>query len=244
MLCNTAFERLRYEVVGILREPFLASIERRAKAYLEAQGVLSLLRQNDPTEIKAVYRDLAYLHRAVRRNKPKAVVEFGVGLSTLVFVHALHMNRTEKPEREAGRLYTLDTSDRWLENTRNKLPEELKDLVELSHSEARLTTVNGELCHLFDMLPNIVPDMIYLDGPDPATIVGEVHGLTYLVERGETRRVMSADILLYEAGLKIGAMIIVDNRKMNTRFLRRNLKRKWKFTANKVEGRFTFVLVD
>lgn len=244
MLCKTVFERLRYEIVGALRKPLVASIERRAKTYLDAHGVLSLLRQGDPNEIKAVYRDLAYLHRMVRRRKPQTVVEFGVGLSTLVFAHALQMNRAERPGRGAGRIYSLDTSDRWLDNTREKLPETLRDLVDLRHSDARLTVVNGELCHQFDNLPNVVPDLIYLDGPDPATVVGAVHGLDYLVERGEPRRAMSADVLLYEAGLKVGAAIVVDNRKMNTRFLRRNLRRNWRFSANKAEERFTFVLAD
>ena len=244
MLTRSVFERLRYEVSGLVRRPFLAAHERKAKAYLEAEGVLALLRQGDASEIKAVFGDLAYLHRTVRRIRPTTVVEFGVGMSTLVFAHALHKNRTERPGATEGRLYTVDTSDYWLDNTRNKLPEDLRGLVNLTHTEAHLTTVNDELCHCYETLPNVVPDLIYVDGPDPATVKGEIRGLTYEVARGEPRRAMSADVLMYESGLKIGSMIVVDNRKMNTRFLRRNLKRKWQFRANKAEGRFTFVLVD
>lgn len=244
MLTRTLFERLRYEAAGLVRKRSLKARERRAKAYLDEVGVLSLLQQNDPDEIRAVHVDLAYLHHMVRRMKPQTIVEFGVGLSTLVLAHALEANATDDPAREPGKLHTVDSSEYWLGNTRSKLPEHLQALIELHHSEARLTTVNGELCHRFDRLPDVVPDLIYLDGPDPATVQGEVHGLTYQVARGEPRRAMSADILLYEPGLKIGATVVVDNRKMNTRFLRRNLKRKWRFLADKAEGRFTFVLVD
>ena len=200
--------------------------------------------KKDPSELKAVYGDLAYLHKTVRRNRPQTIVEFGVGLSTLVFAHALLANRDEQRNGEPGKLYTVDTSQYWLENTRQKLSDEANELVELRYSEARLTVINGELCHLFDKLPNVVPDLIYLDGPDPSTVNGEINGLMHVVERGEPRRAMSADILLYEAGLKVGATIIVDNRKMNTRFLRRNLRRRWRFSGNRTDGRFTFVLAD
>lgn len=244
MLCKNVFERLRYELAGLLRKPFVTSANARAEAYLVSEGVLPILQQKDPNELKAVYGDLAYLHKSVRRMKPKTVVEFGVGLSTLVFTHALQANLDDQPEDEPGRLYTVDTSQYWLDNTRQKLTDSANALVELRFSEARLTTVNGELCHVFDQLPNVVPDLIYVDGPDPATVVGEVNGLTHTVERGEPRRAMSADVLLYEAGLKVGARIIVDNRKMNTRFLRRNLRRRWKFSGNKTDGRFTFALMD
>ncbi len=244
MLTRNPIERLRYELMGKVRTLFLGGHERRCKAYLEAEGVLALLSENDPNEIKAVFRDLAYLHRAARRQKPRTILEFGVGLSTLVFAHALNANNEEQPDREPSKLHTLDSSEYWLENTRAKLPEPLQGLIELHHSDARLTTVNNELCHMFDSLPNVVPDLIYLDGPDPSTVLGEVHGLTHNVPRGQQRWSIAADILLYEASLKIGATIVVDNRKMNTRFLRRNLKRKWRFHPNKAEGRFTFVLAD
>ena len=80
MLTRSVFERLRYEVSGLARRPFLAAHERKAKAYLEAEGVLALLRQGDASEIKAVFGDLAYLHRTVRRIRPTTVVEFGVGI--------------------------------------------------------------------------------------------------------------------------------------------------------------------
>ncbi|MGI9412497.1 MAG: class I SAM-dependent methyltransferase [Hyphomicrobiales bacterium] len=244
MLCRTALERVRYEVMGRLRKPLAASNGRRAEAYLEGQGALALLRRGDAGEHRAVLADLAYLHRTVRRKKPKTIVEFGVGFSTLVMAHALHLNRAGRANGEDARLYTVDTSHHWIDNTRGKLPDAFKDIVELRHSEARLTVVNNELCHRFEVLPNVVPDLIYLDGPDPSTVAGDVCGLTHAVEQGEPRRAMSADVLLYESGLKVGAAIIVDNRRMNTRCLRRNLKRNWRFRANKAEGRFTFVLVD
>ncbi len=244
MLCKNILERVFYELHGIVRAPLMGTIDRTSKAYLDGCGVTQLLSQGDPDEIEPVYRDLAYLHRLVRQRKPMTIVEFGVGLSTITLAHALEKNALENGERKSARLHTLDTSEHWLNNTRDKLPGQLAEFVELHSSTARLSVINGELCHLFDELPNVVPDLIYLDGPDPSIVEGRINGLTNTVERGEPRRAMSADPLLYEAGLKIGATIVVDNRRMNTRFLRRNLKRRWRFQANKAEGRYTFTLRD
>ena len=73
---------------------------------------------------------------------------------------------------------------------------------------------------------------------------GKIKGLKFPLQGHDHREVVSADVLLYESTLRIGAMLVVDGREWNTRFLRRNLKRRWKFYPNRAARRYTFVLAD
>ena len=73
-------------------------------------------------------------------------------------------------------------------------------------------------------LPNICPDLIYLDGPDQFSPAGDVRGVN---TRNPDRLPMSADILAIENFLLPGTLIVVDGRTANSRFLKANLQRNW-----------------
>ena len=96
------------------------------------------------------------------------------------------------------------------------------------------------LCSVYKNLPNITPDLIYLDGPDPDAVKSKIFNLNY----ENTNNPVSADILLYEYRLKPGAIIVVDGRPNNVVFLKNHLKRKYKFEFQRLYSRSILVLIE
>src|SRR3546814_663117 len=142
----------------------------RARRYLSKVGLIALLKSRDPKEIPSDFLDLANLHRAVRKRRPKIILEFGTGFSTVVLAHAIG---------PGGRLYNVDANEHWIANTMAKMPAQLTDRIEFRHSPVHVGLHNGELCHFYDQLPDIVPDFIYLDGPGRTDIDGQIRGITF-----------------------------------------------------------------
>ncbi len=193
--------------------------DEAARTYLEEEGVLPLLLSGSAQEIPPVVRDLALLHRVVERKKPKVVLEFGIGFSTVVIAHALSA-RQKGSTTELPKLVCVDTSPEWIENARKKIPENLLPLVEIVHSDAEVLEINGQFCHAFKELPNIRPDLIYLDGPDPRAVQGTLRGLSFTMDDGTTRPPISADMLFYESTLRRGSIVVIDGRFSNVWFLK------------------------
>ena len=211
------------------------------EAYWETSGLRALFGglPADPAALLPDVNDLVRLHRLVRDRPCVTVLEFGIGCSTIALAHALQQTEQEHGEllrQRLGRntqlfqLFSVDANERWIEHTRQRLPAGLAERVHLVHSGVSATTFGGRLCHTYDRLPDVVPDLIYLDGPDPADVQGTIGGLGFSAPE---RTVMSADILVMEPTLLPGTVIVVDGRENNVRFLTRNLQRPISIT---VEG--------
>lgn len=191
-------------------------------------------RRGDPAQpppLKPQTEDLVRLHQFIRQRKCQTVLEFGVGCSTAVIADALAKNEAEyrdtanRPRlrnRNAFRLFSVDTSRHWIAVAQARLPSTLRGRVEFTYSPAVAGTFNGRLCHYYTKLPNVVPDFIYLDGPSPSDVTGQVNGMDFSVDE---RTVIAADILLMESTLLPGTFILVDGRVNNARFLRYNFQR-------------------
>ncbi|HJQ55511.1 MAG TPA: hypothetical protein VJ890_01305 [Vineibacter sp.] len=228
--------------------------ERRAHDYLERVGVLPMLRAGNAGEIPPVLYDLHNLHRLVRSRRPRTILEFGVGFSTIVLAHALDMNLRERPDagrrKEKGAappppgVWSIDANAGWIENARGKVPHSLRGLVTLHHSDVRAVELAGQLCHRYTRLPNIVPDFVYLDGPDPADVKGEIEGLAFTLEHGGPRQVAAADIVLMEPSLRRGFFLVLDARYTNMHFLRHNLRRRYRIRVDRVNRLSTFELLE
>lgn len=219
----------------------------RAERYLRAVGLADLFALGDPGAIPPNPTDLAFLHRTVRGLRPATILEFGSGNSTVAMAHALEQNLRESAaagHSSRGIVYSIEASTIWMDNTRAKLPLQLQHFAVLRAGRPEATLWNGELCHLFPELPDIVPDLIFVDGPGPAEIDGACHGLSFQPEAGGRRGPVAADPLLYENALRPGAMIVVDGRIANTRFLQRNLKRRYRFQRDIQPGLHAFTLID
>ena len=88
-----------------------------------------------------------------------------------------------------------------------------------------MTTFGDRIATEYEVLPNVCPDLIYLDGPSQSSAVGEVNGIS---TRHPDRLPMSCDILKIEHFLLPGTLIVVDGRTANARFLKANLQREWR----------------
>jgi hypothetical protein len=113
--------------------------------------------------------------------------------------------------------------------------------VNFHYSEIKISTFNGRICHFYDNLPDIVPDFIYLDGPNPKDVKGNVNGMTFQCDE---RTVMAADLLLMESILLPGTFIIVDGRTNNARFLKNNFQRNFEMSWDKDDDVTSFELKE
>lgn len=213
--------------------------EEKAERYLEKLGVSRYLTQGYPGE-NPMHRnkayDLANLHRIVRELRPRIVIEFGCGFSTLAIAHALRMNSGKNGKD--GRLYVVEAVEKWASNVRGKLSD-LSEWVEIRVSEPRVLLVDGQVCHVFANLPNVRPDFIYLDGPDPKDVTGNINGLTI----SGCTFVCSADPCLYEWSFYPGFQMLVDGRFSNVEFLKRNLKRDYRIKSSALHNNTLFELI-
>lgn len=208
----------------------------RALSYLQAEGLLEIIEaklKEDTSRIAPDPRDLARLHAALRARKAFTALEFGVGFSTVVIADALYKNRQDwqaLPERPKIRsetifqLHSVDASVAWIGPTEAMLPDHLKGIVFFHHSRCVAGTFQDRACHFYEQLPNVVPDFIYLDGPDPADVQGDVGGLAW---SNPDRVVMAGDILRMEPVLLPGTLLVIDGRTSNARFLESYLYRNW-----------------
>jgi len=224
--------------------------------YFEESGLKSYLdifsRENDP-EQKVMYdiEDLVHIHKLVRKRKPFTTLEFGVGFSTVTICHALKLNKTEfdklttKPKLRNSKLfqhYVVDSDKFWLKNTKLNFPNELKEFVNFNFSKVYIKTINDfQICSLYEKIPDIVPEFIYLDGPNPKDVEGDINGLSF---KCNERTVTSADLLLMESTLIPGAYILIDGRTNNARFLKNNFKRNFKYSEERHRDISTFELIE
>jgi hypothetical protein len=206
-----------------------------AVAYLSEQGLLELVEagSSDPKRFAPDYRDLARLHRVIRQRKVFSILEFGLGYSTLVMADALSKNRldwdrlAEKPRirnTSLFDLYSVDTSESWIRRTEAMLPDKLRPIIHICHSQAVAGTFHDRACHYYEHVPNIVPDLVYLDGPDPTDVGGSIRGLAWT---NSNRVVMAADILSIEPLLLPGTLVVADGRVANVRFITSHFYRNW-----------------
>jgi hypothetical protein len=127
--------------------------------------------------------------------------------------------------RHLFRLFSVDTSADWLASLQERFDADCFENVTFHQSRCEVALWNGRLCHLYASLPDVVPEFVYLDGPDPADVEGDFHGLTF--SDCPERTVMAADLLVMEPTLLPGCTVLVDGRTNNARFLERNLRRPW-----------------
>ena len=186
-----------------------------------------------------VIEDLARLHRLIRKRKAFTVLEFGSGLSTIVMADALSKNKAdflglqEKPvlrNRFMFQIFSVESDKKWIEYSQSNFPNHLLEHVNFHYSEIKIDTFNGRICHFYDNLPDVVPDFIYLDGPNPKDVKGSVNGITFQCDE---RTVMAADLLLMESILLPGTFILVDGRTNNARFLKNNFQRNFEMSWDK-----------
>lgn len=226
----------------------MAKQDKFTTEFLENKEILELLQNTSAAEIPSCMEDLRFLYNTVRTRKPYHILEFGSGFSTIVMAYACAKNWERyleicknSPRVSSPKITSVETIEKWKNNTSSKLrTSKLDDFATVCISSVHISEYNGEICHFYDTLPNIVPDMIYLDGPDPKSVEGAINGLTFTGDAPRT--VMSGDPLKYESTLLPGFFMVIDGRTNNARFLQRNLKRNYKIQWLKERDVTTFEL--
>ncbi len=221
---------------------FLDYIEKRAKNFFIKNDFVKYFKKNDPNEIAPEWTDLKFMYELVRKRKPICVVEFGSGASTIAIGLALKEN--ELKDKIVGRLFSVDGNKKWIENTKKKIDKDLKEYIQFHFSKAVISTYNGHIVSLHESLPNVSPNLIYLDGPSPLDVSGNINGLSFQSKPikkdddandgnfydycNNSRRIVAADPLLYESTAPADFFILIDRRYTNANFLEKNLKYKYK----------------
>jgi hypothetical protein len=213
------------------------------------KGLYQSVDQNNQIPLSPEFDDLTRLHFITRNRRVTTVMEFGLGKSSSVFADALRLNKENYNEfvvnnlRRAHpfELYSIDNSEKWINSCKTEMPAGLKQFVTFHFSEVEMTTFNDRACTMYQILPNICPDLIYLDGPEQFNVLGNIRGIsTNTVDRLP----MAADILLIEPFLLPGTLIIVDGRTANARFLLNNLQRNWEYCHLEEEDIHAFELIE
>lgn len=209
------------------------------------------LKVNDLKKIKP-YKpeliDLYNLYQLIVKNKRITSLEFGCGWSSLIIALALRENKKKYSAQvknlrrnNAFQNYVVDNEKKYLKISKNRIknfdPTLLKDNFFL-FSRAQLVKNNFRYVTEFKKIPNINPDFIYLDGPDQFKIISKnkfnINHKDYAP--------MSADILKIEFFLNPGTIILIDGRGLNANFLRKYLKRKWRYKYYKFSDQHVFIL--
>jgi len=225
--------------------------EEDAYKVLEEAGIIKFLKLGCGEELSPKWDDLARLYNLIRERKPFQVLEFGSGFSTIVMAFALKQNWEDYSgltSNHAGMKFeqpfmvSVESSEKWMENTRFKIIKAgLESFSKIAFSRVSIAEHQGQVCHFYKELPDIVPDFVYLDGPDPLTVEGSINGLSF---QNPKRTVMAGDILKYESTLLPGFFMIVDGRTNNARFLKRMLKRSYKIQYHPAADVTTFELAE
>lgn len=201
------------------------AINRWAEGQLRRRGCLEFLEHWPAHALRPVYIDLWLLYRAVRRRQPQVILEFGSGCSTVVLAQALWNNSRLSPG-PGGRLYAVETDPVWAKVTHRALPERLRAVCEVWDSPLAEVEWDGTPSFRHARLPEVAPDFIYLDGP----------ALT-------PERQVAVDILDLESQFPRGLHVVVDGRWQNATFLRRHLRRRYRFRNEWWFKRRTFTLI-
>ena len=221
---------------SVIKKKFIPIYERKAIDFFKSKDIYKYFVSGNKDEYKPELIDLKNIFELITYRKPKCVLEFGVGFSTICITLALKEN---EKNGFFGHLYTVDADKFWIKNTENKFPSDLKKYVTFHYSPCSVSTVNHQLVSTFDILPNISPNFIYLDGPNTESVRGKIRGLSFgekipdprsdrMIKTREgnmlNRRIVASDILLYESSSPSDFFVLVDRRYVNTNFLINNLK--------------------
>ena len=177
--------------------------------------------------------DLTRLHYLVTSRKVTTILEFGLGKSSTVFADALMKNKANYKDEvlklrrsNPFEIHCIENNLGWIENTKTDIQSKIPDadIVKLHYCPLEVSDFNGRMCTYYHNIPNISPDLIYLDGPDQFSAGGSLRGMG---TNHPDRMPMSADILSIEHFLCPGTLIVTDGRTANARFLKCNLQRNW-----------------
>jgi hypothetical protein len=195
---------------------------------LRRRGLLDAFADRPAEAFKPDTADLWYLYTLVRRRRPMCVLEFGSGCSTVVIAAALRDNH-RAAGGPAGRIISVEGQQNWADLTDRTISPELRPYAQVVYAPAVECDVAGTPGFRYDpsAFPAVVPDLIYLDGP----------------ELTPTRKV-TANPLDLEPLLRPGCVVVVDGRLDAQAFLKKHFARRWRHRVNGLLVNAEFHLLD
>lgn len=206
---------------------FRRSHQRWSRHQLKRRGYLDLFSTRPAHACPPNYSDLWFLYRVVRQRKPRCILEFGSGCSTVVMAQALSENVGKSPGENHGRIYSVDADPYWTRVTTDSIPDHLREICAISYGPLLEVDHLGTPAFRHAQVPDVTPDLLYLDGP----------ALT-------PEREVAIDVLDLEPKFLPGFCMIVDGRKANREFLLRHLKRRYSYKYRRQFRNAIFELVS
>ena len=215
--------------------------EKIAENFFKKKNLNSLLKKKYKDVYPPNLKDLYYIYNVILKFKRTNALEFGCGFSTLIISKALKENKNKYQNinfKNLGLNNTfqhsiVDDQKKYIEITKKrnlKYFQSKKINENFYYSKNKMTTFNNQICSEYQKLPNMIPDFIYLDGPDLDKIIGNINGIN--ITKNSNFTPMACDILKIENLLLPGTLIMIDGRGLNASFLKHNLRRNWVFYYN------------
>jgi hypothetical protein len=191
---------------------------------------------------------LNFLKNLILKKKRLRVLEFGTGISTLIIAKSLSLNKSKfynkiKDFREENFIsYSIDNNKKFLNISKKNINNlKLNKICKFLFVNLQMEIYNGIISSSCNILPNINPDLIILDGPDQKLIKGKSNNINF---KDKSFTPIQNDILKMEAFLIPGTIILIDGRTNNAHYFRKKLYRKWSYRHIKLLDQHIFELKD
>ena len=144
----------------------VAARNRRAEAALNRiakvwNAIQEYAAKSDVTG--ASMSDYLTLYEQVRARKPREILEFGTGVSTIVLAHAALANAAEGAP--AARVTSMEEDAGWTAKAKSLLPADVAGLVEILHSPKVDGTYKIFRGVQYQSIPERPYDFVFSDGP-------------------------------------------------------------------------------
>ena len=230
----------------------LDDLLQRLDEDMKAAAVDSHLHGVDPEDdipFAPEWDDLCRLHFLALSRRALNVMEFGSGFSTAVLASAMAILRDEFGDwatenlrvAEPFTVYSIEEDQRFADITKRRIGRGLRPFAKIFTSSISMAEHDLRPCTLYDNLPNVSPDLIYLDGPSQFATNEIKRGFSFA---DPCRMPMAADLLAYEFFYEPGTFVLVDGRTANTEFLRAYFKRNWVHSHDPAADIHTLELVE
>ena len=188
------------------------------------------VKKNEKKPLVYELPDLCRLHWLVLSRKVFNTLEIGSGFSTIFIADAKYILKKYFKKVENIRcekqfhIYSVGENKHFLNITKKRIPKNLSNYISLIFNKVDIINYQGRFALKHKNLPNISPDLIYLDGPSLYSAKKKFMGFAF---DNISRVPISADILFFEFFLEPGTFILIDGRGANAEFLKNFLKRKY-----------------
>lgn len=219
------FERYKRTTQKRLGRKIRPIVLKQSINFLNKNQLLGLFNRRPLGAIPPDYGDLAFIYRLIRFRKPKIVLEFGSGCSTIIIAKALLDNFRELNSLK-GFLFSMESSEDWKKITLNSMPDELKHFFEIRLSPVEIITKFNKPVFKYLDVPAEPVDLLYLDGPHTLPDVK-----------------ITLNPIELEQYFQPGFIGLVDGRGDSVEYYKQNFMKKYKFKKNWALGNTIFELI-